>query len=196
MTKTPIANRAVKAKPSATPSRIQNNIRSSKAIVDQKIVANDFIHLAETEGLGLDDLPSGQVSVPLSFWLEHKSAIKQRGHQVAVQVGADEDPASLVNDLAEIDVIVLPFVAHVDGRGYSHAHKLRERFGFTKEIRAIGDVKFDQLRFLSRVGCSAFELPESENLESALLAFKELQEVYQPAADGAPLIFSRRRRVH
>jgi len=87
-------------------------------------------------------------------------------------------------------------VTHVDGRSYSHAYKLRKRFNFTGEIRAIGDVKFDQLAFLTRTGCTAFELPEGENLETALRAFKEVSDVYQPSTDGAGLIFSRRRAVH
>jgi len=115
---------------------------------------------------------------------------------VAVQIAADEFPEDFVEQYAEISHIVLPMVAHIDGRSYSHAYKLRTRFNFKGEIRAIGDVKYDQLSFLSRSGCNAFELPEGENLEVALSAFSEMSDVYQPSADGAPLIFSRRRTVH
>ena len=190
------ADRSKKARPKATPSRIQSNIESTKAIVDQVIVDNMIIHVAETEELTAADLPTGQVSVPLNLWLEEKDAIKARDGQVSVQIGVDEEPEDLVGDLADIDMIVLPFVNHVDGQSYSHAYKLRTRFNFTGEIRAIGDVKFDQLGFLSRVGCNAFELPDTENLETALRAFKEFSEVYQPSADGAQSIFSRRRTVH
>ena len=196
MSKSITANRAIKAKPKASMSRIQANIERTQAIVDQVIVANKFLHLAETEELDISDLPDEQVSVPLNLWLENKSAIKSRSGKVAVQVGADENPADLLDDLDQIDVIVLPFVNHVDGRGYTHAQLLRSRYGFKGEIRAIGDVKFDQLRFLTRVGCNAFELAEGENLKTALRAFTELQEVYQPATDGARLVYSRRRAIH
>lgn len=190
------AKRNLKARPKATPSRIQHNIQSDKAIVDQLIVDNALLHIAETEDLAITDLPSGEISVPLNTWLDDKAAILARDGLVAVQVAADENPEDLIDDLGGIDVIVLPFVTHTDGRSYSIAHKLRERLKYTGQIRAIGDVKFDQLDFLTRVGCNAFELPAGEDLETALRAFKEFSEVYQPAADNKRLIFSRRRTVH
>lgn len=191
-----IADRSKKARPKATPSRIQSNIVSAQAIVDQKIVDNQIVHIAETEELTAADLPFGQVSVPLNLWLEEKEAILSREDRVAVQIAVDEFPEDIVEDIDTIDMIVLPFANHVDGQSYSHAYKLRTRYGFKGEIRAVGDVKFDQLDFLTRVGCNAFELPETEDLQTALRAFKEFSDVYQPSADGRRLIFSRRRTVH
>ncbi|MFT5572044.1 MAG: hypothetical protein ACI9FR_000965 [Cryomorphaceae bacterium] len=186
----------LKARANVAPSRIQENISRNKAIVDGIIVENGFVHIAETENLTLADLPSGDVSVPLNFWLENKSAFKDRAGLTAVQLGSDEEVADLLPDLLDIDIIVLPFVAHVDGRGYSQAHLLRERHAYKGQIRAVGDVKFDQLGFLARAGCNAFELPETENHQTALRALNEFTEVYQPAADGARSIFSRRRQTH
>ena len=186
----------LKARAKKTPSRIESNIVSSHAIVDQKIVDNAITHVAEADDLVVANLPAGDVSVPLNLWLEYRDQLRSRGGVTAVQIASDEDPADLRNDLSNIDIIVLPFVAQVDGRGYSHAHLLRERFGYTGEIRAIGDVKFDQLGFLTRAGCNAFELPDTENYQTALRAFSEFSEFYQPAADQARLIFSRRRTVH
>ncbi len=190
------ANRNLKARPKATPDRIQNNIQSEKAIVDRAIVDSAIQHVAETDALSVADLPSSAVSVPLNLWLDERDAVIARGQPVAVQIAADESPEDLADQLDSIDMVVLPFVSHVDGRSYSHAYKLRTRFGFKGEIRAVGDVKFDQLGFLTRVGCNAFELPDGENLETALRAFDEFSEVYQPSADQGRLIFSRRRAVH
>lgn len=191
-----VANRAIKARAKATPDRIQNDIVSAKAIVDQKIIDNAIHHVAETEELTLADLPNGDISVPMNLWLDHKADLQARDDLVAVQIAADEFPEDFVAEYPEISHIVLPMVAHIDGRSYSHAYKLRTRFDYQGEIRAIGDVKYDQLGFLTRSGCNAFELPEGENLEVALNAFSEMSDVYQPSADGAPLIFSRRRAVH
>jgi len=194
-----VANRAIKARGKASPDRIQENISSAQVIRNQQIEDNQMLHIAESEELSLSDLPEGNCSVPLSFWLENKSAIVARDGLVAVQIASDESPEDLVNDLDQIDTIVLPFVNFVDGRGYSHAHKLRLRYGYKGEIRAVGDVNFDQLDFLTRSGCDAFELKDHGNgadYETALRAFKEFSEVYQPAADGAHLIFSRRRKLH
>ncbi|RBP53736.1 DUF934 domain-containing protein [Arenicella xantha] len=191
-----VANRSIKARPKATPDRIQENIQTAQAILDHAIVDNDLLHIAETEELTIGDLPEGNISVPLNLWLENKDDLKRRSGVLAVQIAADEDPADLIDDLADISMIVLPFVSHVDGRSYTHASTLRKRYNYTGEIRAIGDVKFDQLGFLTRVGCNAFELPESENLSTALRAFSEFSEVYQPSADQSRLIFSRRRAIH
>jgi len=186
----------LKARPKATPSRIQENIDCAKAIVDKQIVDNDFVHIAETEELNVADLPDGDVSVPLNLWLENKQAILARDGLTAVQIAADESAEELADDLSDIDIVVLPFVSYVDGRSYSHAHRLRTRFGYKGQIRAVGDVHLDQLDFLTRSGCDAFELPEGDDLEAALRAFTQFSEVYQPAADGRRLIFSRRRAVH
>jgi len=191
-----VANRAIKARAKATPDRIQNDIVSANAIIDQQIVDNSLHHVAETEELTVADLPKGDISVPMNLWLDHKSELMARDGFVAVQIAADEFPEDFVEEYADIPVIVLPMVSHVDGRSYSHAYKLRTRFGYDGEIRAIGDVKYDQLGFLARSGCNAFELPEGENLDTALKAFSEMSDVYQPSADGGALIFSRRRAVH
>jgi len=188
--------RNLKARPKASPSRIQQNIDSQQAIVDGVIVDNSIQHIAETEEMNLGDLPTGDISVPLNFWLEHKAELLARDSITAVQIGADENPEDLLGDFTDIGIVVLPFVTHADGRSYSIAHTLRERYNFSGQIRAIGDVKFDQLDFLTRVGCNAFELPDGENLETALRAFTEFSDVYQPSADKHRLIFSRRRTLH
>lgn len=191
-----IANRALKARAKAAADRIQQNVRNAKVIRNSAIHNNDFLHLAESEDLSINNLPNGNISVPLSFWLKNKQAMLDRDGPVAVQIASNEMPETFVDDLPKIEIIVLPFVNFVDGRSYSHAHKLRLRYAFKGEIRAVGDVNFDQLDFLMRAGCDAFELREDADYEAALRAFSEFSEVYQPAADDRRLIFSRRRKVH
>lgn len=189
-------NKNLKKRPKAGPSRIQEDIRNANVIRDMQVLRNEMVHIAESEELSLADLPTTNISVPLNIWLQHKDQLLVRDSQVAVQVAADEDPTDLSEDLNDIDTIVLPFVTYVDGRSYSHAHKLRTQLNFKGEIRAVGDVHFDQLDFLKRVGCNAFELPDADDHQAALAAFSEFSEVYQPSADQGRLIFSRRRAVH
>ncbi|MFT6047704.1 MAG: hypothetical protein ACI9WC_003421 [Arenicella sp.] len=191
-----VANRTLKARAKAAADRIQQDIRNAKVIRNRAIHSNDLLHIAESDDLSINNLPSGNISVPLSFWLENKQAMLDRDGPVAVQIASNEMPEMLADDLPQIDIIVLPFVNFVDGRSYSHAHKLRLRYAYKGEIRAVGDVNFDQLDFLTRAGCDAFELRENADYETALRAFTEFSEVYQPAADDRRLIFSRRRKVH
>ena len=75
------ANRAIKARAKASPSRIQSDIQNEFAIVDEAIVDNNILHIASNEELDIDRLPTGQLSVPLELWLENKEAIKARGDQ-------------------------------------------------------------------------------------------------------------------
>jgi uncharacterized protein (DUF934 family) len=189
-------NRALKARGKASVDRIQSNIENSFVIKNGAVCANAVIHFAADEDLNIDAITGQASSVPLAFFLENKDAIVERVDQVTVQIASDESPEELLDYLKDISGIVLTFVNFVDGRGYSHANKLRTRYGFEGEIRAVGDVHYDQIAFLARSGCDAFELPDSEDAHAALAALEEFSEVYQPAADNTDLIFSRRRTKH
>ena len=53
-------------------------------------------------------------------------------------------------------MVALEFPQFRDGRAYSYARILRERFAFDGEIRAVGDVLMEQLHFMLRTGFDAF----------------------------------------
>ena len=160
------------------------------------IVDNTWVHILDASELTVEQLPKKNCSVPFAFWLEHKEALSQLDHEVAVQIAADAEIYDIADQLLSLPLIVLPFANYVDGRSYSHAYLLRTRYGFTGEIRAVGQVHFDHLAFLARCGVNSFELPEGHDLDVALTAFDQFSEVYQPSADNGQLIFSRRRAVH
>lgn len=84
------------------------------------------------------------------------------------------------------------FPQFTDGRGYSTARLLRERYGWWGELRAIGDVQRDQLFYLSRVGFDAFELNDGIDLQSALSAFADFSEAYQTSVERLLPLFRRR----
>jgi hypothetical protein len=58
-----------------------------------------------------------------------------------------------------------------DGRSFSTAALLRNRFAWQGEIRAIGDVLIDQLLQGARVGFDSFALRPDQNLDVALKQF-------------------------
>jgi len=191
-----VANRAIKARGKAALDRIQQNIANSNVIKGGEVRSNEFVHLAESEDLSVDSLPSGDISVPLEFWEAHQDLLRDRDTNVAIQLAADQSVTDIAQYLDQFSMIVLPFVNFVDGRAYSHAHLLRSRYQYKGEIRAVGDVHLDQLDFLNRCGIDAFEVTDGEDQLAAIGALTEFSEVYQPAADGKPLIFSRRRTRH
>ena len=102
---------------------------------------------------------------------------------LGVRLSPSDDPALIANDLNKLALIAVEFPAFADGRGYSTASLLRERYGYQGELRAVGDVLRDQVFLLSRVGFTTFALREDQNVEKALAAFNDFSSYYQHAAD-------------
>ena len=80
----------------------------------------------------------------------------------------------------------------MDGRGYSIARLLRERYGWRGELRAIGDVLRDQLFYLTRCGFDAFELRAGQDAQAALTALADFSEAYQSSVERPQPLFRRR----
>lgn len=115
-----------------------------------------------------------------------------QGHAdaTALRIGNDVSLAGVEGDLAGFSVIILDFPKFRDGRAYSQARLLRERYGYTGEIRARGDILRDQLLFMARCGFDAFEFAGDADGANAALA--EFSFAYQPAADGAVPVWRQR----
>jgi len=103
-----------------------------------------------------------------------------------------DDPAALAGRIGALAVIAVNFPKLGDGRGYTIARLLRERYGYRGELRAIGAVARDHLHAMAQCGFDAFELRAGEEPREALKAFDDFSEQYQAtAAQPAPL-FRRR----
>ena len=96
-------------------------------------------------------------------------------------------------DWSDIDLIVLDFPAFTDGRAYSQAKLLRERFKFSGELRATGDVLCDQLDYLAQCGFSAFVLRDDQSVEQAKKSLQDFSASYTRGAGAKRSIFAARR---
>lgn len=113
---------------------------------------------------------------------------------LGVLAGPATPPEVLVAALPYVTLVAVEFPRFRDGRGFSLARALRERYGFAGEIRAVGHVLPDQHRFLRRCGFTSVALPEGTNLAPWIAALERFGVAYQPAvADEAPLDRMRRR---
>jgi len=101
----------------------------------------------------------------------------------AVLIGPADEVEQLVPLLSRLTLIVIDFPKIGEGRGYSQARLLRQRYGFVGELRARGALKRDQLVFLARCGFDSFQLDASENLQQALSAFDTFSVAYQGGSD-------------
>jgi len=101
--------------------------------------------------------------------------------QLGVELEADDPIDDIASWLPRLDLISLNFGVFADGRPFSQARLLRNRFGYRGDIRAHGEVLRDQLSFMQRCGINQFCLAVGEDAELALDAFADISESYQPA---------------
>lgn len=128
----------------------------------------------------VDDQP---VVLPLSILLEKAEELEGRNLPLGVVIRAGEDVEDLGPVLDRLSLVALDFPAYTDGRGYSSARVLREHLGFQGEIRAIGDVLADQLRFMLRCGFSSAQLAPHVKEDAALRALQRFSGAYQASSD-------------
>jgi phosphoadenosine phosphosulfate reductase len=119
--------------------------------------------------------------VPLARFIAEPDCFLSRTGRLGVRVAPGEDIAALAAHLPKIALIALDFPSFADGRNYSVARLLRERFGYGGEIRAVGDVLSDQIALMRRCGIDAFLTshgPTQEALEGGRIP--EVRHYYQP----------------
>jgi uncharacterized protein (DUF934 family) len=108
------------------------------------------------------------------------------GKRVAVRVAPADEIEELAPHLAHVSLVAVEFPGPGDGRGFTYARLLRQRYGFEGEVRAVGaGVKQDLLFFMVRCGINAFDLVPGENLAEARQALRRFTLAYQPAVPVA-----------
>ena len=163
----------------------------------QRIIKNDQVvdeswHLLPKDAT-LDGLSNcDDLIVPLALWREHAHALKARDGGLGVWLDSDEQVEEIADDLAHFQVVALNFPAFTDGRHYSSARLLRERYRYQGEIRAIGDVLRDQLFLMRRCGFDAFAVRADRDPYDALQGLKDFSVTYQAAADDPRPLYRRR----
>lgn len=110
-------------------------------------------------------------------------------HMVSgVWLRPEDDVELLKEHLQRIQLIVIDFPKYTDGRGYSQARILRTQLGFSGELRAVGDIRPDQLLFMMRAGIDAFEFdtaPDDALIDQILRRFNvNYQPSYQLPVAG------------
>ena len=159
-------------------------------IKDKKIVDDTWTTLSPEATTS--DIANGDTIIPLSLWNEAKGKLQNRNGKLGVALTADEDIEDILNDLDQLDLVALEFPMFKNGRHYSSARLLRDRYNFKGEIRAYGDVNRDQLYYMTRVGFNAFQLNDGADIEQALNGFNDFSVQYQSSYDQ-PLPLYRRR---
>jgi uncharacterized protein (DUF934 family) len=137
-------------------------------------------------------IPPGDVIVSLARFQAEGEGLLSEGRQVGVRLESDEEVEALAYDLPQIAVVALAFPKFGDGRAYTSARLLRERFHFKGEVRAVGDVLREQAGFMVRCGFDAFEPADGSTVEDWERAARRFRHVYQRSTDGRPPAFVER----
>ncbi len=136
----------------------------------------------------------GDVIVGLERWQTERALLLERSGQLGLHLKSDQSPEIVENDLDCFDVIALEFPAFKDGRAYSYARILRERYGYEGELRAVGDVLRDQFLFMHRCGFDTYEVIDENLLHSWREALDEISVFYQSASDERNTVLELRHR--
>ncbi len=151
-------------------------------IKDGRLVDDPWVAVNDSTDLPAD----GQLLVSFDVWRANRGILAERDAPIGVRLDPGQSPAVIADDLDRFDLIALPFAKFTDGRAYSHARLLRERHGFTGELRAVGQVLRDQFLFMHRCGFDAFEVADGEVAAGWQQALSEIGVVYQPTGDRRP----------
>jgi uncharacterized protein (DUF934 family) len=158
-----------------------------KLIKENKIIDDSWVLVRETS-----ELTAGKIIVALPVWIENKAALTERQGEIGLLLNSDDEPESIHDDLAFFSIIAINFPMFSDGRGYTIARLLRERYHFKGELRAVGDVLQDQLFYMKRCGFDAFALREDKDIQAALKSLNDFSDSYQAGVDQPLPLFRRR----
>ncbi len=159
-------------------------------LINQQLVEHDSWQRADEAADFSSAAIPAQVDLLVSWdqWQRARDVLLARGGRLGVLIPNDLDLAQLAGDLPRLALVAIDFPSFADGRGFSLARLLRQRYGFTGQVRASGDVTWDRLRFMQRCGFDAMEIDAKRFTPAMLQAFSEISVSYQGAADGiAPL---------
>ncbi len=154
------------------------------------LAADPFVDASRAESVP----ESGPVIVSLGQWRAGRDALALRSDPIGLKLASDESPELVAEDLPRFAVVALEFPKFRDGRAYTYARWLRQRFDYRGEVRAVGEVLLEQLHFMLRVGFDAFEIQEADPLGAYRAAEREFSVWYQPTGDGRATAMELRRR--
>ena len=155
------------------------------------ITDDSFVAVADDAALP----EAGDVLVSATRYLQDPDSFAKRTGKTGVTWPNNRDLDDLVPHLERLAVVALAFPSFRDGRAYSQARLLRERYGYRGELRATGQVLRDQFVFMLRAGFDAFEVRKQADAEAFAQTVKRYSVFYQPTGDGRITALHRRMQL-
>jgi phosphoadenosine phosphosulfate reductase len=132
-------------------------------------------------------LPDAPAIVSKTRWLAERDRLAGRAAALGLLIAAGETVDDIAADLSRFGLIALDFPKFADGRAFSTARLLREKFGYAGELRAVGNVLSDQIPYMRRVGFESFEVTHAPTRRALMEGrISEVTLYYQPAGIAEP----------
>jgi uncharacterized protein (DUF934 family) len=100
----------------------------------------------------------------------------------------DVDIDDIYQQLKPLSLIALNFPSFYDGRPYSTAAILRQRYNYQADIRAVGAVRVDQLNQMYRCGFSSFEISDDQLTDTRTAALQFFSSGQQNKISDEPAL--------
>ena len=159
-----------------------------QVLKDNRLIDDSWTLLTED----LESLPSGDILLSYSQWQTFSDQLDSHDGSVGVIIEGNADIEDIIEPLLKLPLIAITFPKFADGRAFSSARLIRERYEYTGEIRAVGGFIRDQLYYLSRCGFNAFKFDDSVDLTESAKSLKDFSEAYQVSVDQESPLFRRR----
>ncbi len=153
-----------------------------------KIDTDIFVHVPD----GAELPEATAVLVSAARFIENPQFLLEKFEKLGVIWPNNRGLDELVPFLDRLAVIALVFPTFRDGRAYSQARLLRERYGYDGELRATGQVLRDQFVFMLRAGFDALEVKKQSDADAFAVTARRYSVFYQPTGDGRLTALHRR----
>ncbi len=125
---------------------------------------------------------AGAILVSAARWRAEREALSARADPVGVAISPGKEALEHLYEATNRPLIALDFPKFADGRAFSFAQLLRQRFEYKGELRAIGDVLLDELALMLRCGFDSFEIVNQPTLQALQRGWKPpVSLYYQPS---------------
>ena len=131
--------------------------------VDGKVAEDTWVSVEGGQPVPEDE----DVLVSLAVFEEYIHVLLSRSSgRLGVHLEAGEQVEAIANHLDALDLVSLDFPSFADGRAFSKARLLRDRYGFEGEVRGVGDIRIDQVGFMKRSGCNALMIVHQQSIDA------------------------------
>ncbi|WP_082092743.1 phosphoadenylyl-sulfate reductase [Devosia epidermidihirudinis] len=144
---------------------------------DGAFIADPFHEWAEDS----DPATASYKHVPLPVFLANRATFLANPHPLGLLVSPGDNIETVADDLGRFASVAIKFPAFTDGRGYSTARLLAERYQYANEIRGVGDVLQDQIPLMRRCGINALVVTHEPSRQALIEnRLPEVAVFYQP----------------